>query len=113
MPDIGYTVIDLGCGMGHYVSTFRANGIEAVGVDGNPSTCSLAGEHCTVADLTSTLPVSLLRDWVVSLEVAEHIPVEYEQPYLANLASLSSMGVILSWATPGSNLAIWPLLSYS
>ena len=106
MCPIGHTVIDLGCGMGHYVSTFRANGIEADGVDGNPSTCSLAGEHCTVADLTSILPVSLSREWVVSLEVAEHIPVEFEQPYLANLASLSSLGAIISWATPGSNLAI-------
>ena len=39
-------------------------------------------------------------DWVVSLEVAEHIPPEYKATFVANILAPSPQGIILSWAIP-------------
>ena len=39
-------------------------------------------------------------DYVVCLEVAEHIPKDFEQIFLENLVSHSKKAVILSWAPP-------------
>ena len=44
-----------------------------------------------------------LYDWIVSLEVAEHIPAEYETVYLSNLIRHAKEGIILSWAVPGQD----------
>jgi tryptophanyl-tRNA synthetase len=44
-----------------------------------------------------------LYDWVISLEVAEHIPSKYESIYLDNLFRHANEGIILSWAVPGQN----------
>ena len=40
-------------------------------------------------------------DWVISLEVAEHIPEKFESVYLDNLVRHSREGIILSWAAIG------------
>lgn len=40
-------------------------------------------------------------DWILSLEVAEHIPKAYENIYLDNLFRHAKEGIILSWAVPG------------
>ena len=40
-------------------------------------------------------------DWIMSLEVAEHIPKNYEAVYLDNIFRHAKEGIILSWAVPG------------
>eukprot|EP00913_Durusdinium_trenchii_P029975 g28089.t1 len=40
-------------------------------------------------------------DWVMCLEVAEHIPPEHEEQFLQNLGRHASQGLVLSWAPPG------------
>ena len=42
-------------------------------------------------------------DWIVSLEVAEHIPNQFESVYLDNVFRHAREGIILSWAVPGQN----------
>lgn len=42
-----------------------------------------------------------MYDWVISLEVAEHIPKEHEAVYIDNLVRHSREGIIMSWAVPG------------
>ena len=42
-----------------------------------------------------------LYDYVISLEVAEHIPKEYEHIYLDNLFRHAKEGIVISWAWPG------------
>ena len=39
-------------------------------------------------------------DWIISLEVAEHIPENFEHIYLDNLARHSREGIVMSWAGP-------------
>ena len=53
-------------------------------------------------DLTQVLnnPVT---DWVLSLEVGEHIPSKYEGMFIRNLHRHNCRGVILSWAILGQN----------
>ena len=46
-----------------------------------------------------TIPLSLPRtDWVMSLEVAEHIPNSAEHMVLRNLHAHNCRGIIISWA---------------
>eukprot|EP00928_Gymnodinium_smaydae_P035420 TRINITY_DN2492_c0_g2_i2.p1 TRINITY_DN2492_c0_g2~~TRINITY_DN2492_c0_g2_i2.p1 ORF type:complete len:171 (-),score=18.05 TRINITY_DN2492_c0_g2_i2:71-583(-) len=91
------TVGDFGCGLGLYVRDFRAAGLRAGGFDGNPSTAVLSGGRCQVADLSSTLDFGTRWDWVMSLEVAEHIPRDYEGEFLNNLDRHARRGLVLSW----------------
>lgn len=91
----GCSVLDLGCGNGYYLQEFRRAGIVCQGVDGNPDT-----QHGRVFDLA--FPQDLGEwDWILSLEVGEHIPAEFEEVYLGNLVRHAGKGVVLSWAVPG------------
>lgn len=116
----GGNLLDIGCGDGAYVRHLRAAGIECDGYDGNPDTPVLTGGMCGVADFSQ--PVSLgLYDWVLSLEVAEHIPPEYESEFIDNLHRHNRRGIVLSWAIPGQggaghvnerfNSYVWALLT--
>ncbi len=40
-------------------------------------------------------------DWIVSVEVGEHIPVEFESIYFDNLVRHAIEGIIMSWAKIG------------
>lgn len=101
---IGYkeeTVYDLGCGKGDYVKYFISEGLKAKGFDGNPNTPKFCKE-CVVHDLTEPLkdpPTS----FVLSLEVAEHIPKDKEELYIYTLNKAVKEGgyLIISWAYPG------------
>ena len=50
-----------------------------------------------------------IYDWIISLEVAEHIPHQYEEIFLSNLARHASTGIILSWSLPGGGYRRDPL----
>jgi len=94
------TVLDLGCGPGYYTKHFLDHGIESKGYDGNPNTPTISKGLCGVADLTQIHNFDK-RDWVLSLEVGEHIPKEYEDIFIQNLINHSKIGIVLSWAVPG------------
>ncbi|CAF0911429.1 unnamed protein product [Brachionus calyciflorus] len=53
--------------------------------------------------LDLTVPIYHLEtyDWIVSMEVAEHIPKEFESIYVDNLVRHAREGIIMSWAVPG------------
>lgn len=93
----GGSILDLGAGDGSYVAYWRSLGLDARGVDGNPTTW---GEALTVADLAEPLwlPVA---DWVVCLEVLEHIPTDFEATAIDNCDAHNVVGLVVSWARPG------------
>jgi len=96
----GKTVYDFGCGNGFYVGGLRVNGIDCIGFDGNPTTQVRTDGFAGVMDLSK--PVDLpRRDWVMSLEVGEHIPVAHESTFIRNLNRNCREGIVLSWAVPG------------
>ena len=90
--------VDFGCGPGRYVEAMNSEGIKAKGFDGSPW---LQGTpDCYVADLSQPFfPGDY--DWALSLEVGEHIPSEFQETFLDNVAEAAAFGVILSWAVPG------------
>lgn len=100
-------IVDLGCGPGWYVKTLREKGLTASGYDGNPYTPAISAETladgtcCEQLDLSKPVEFKQKFDTVLSLEVGEHIPDEYEQIFLDNLTKNSIHQVILSWAVEG------------
>ena len=97
----GKIVIDIGCGNGFYTRVMNShNGISCAGFDGNPNTPEITHGVCRVADFSKPQYLGLY-DWVLSLEVGEHIPEEFEDIFLDNLCRHALTGIILSWAIPG------------
>ena len=40
-------------------------------------------------------------DWVLTLEVGEHIPPQFMDTFLSNVVRHARHGVVMSWARPG------------
>lgn len=95
------SVADFGCGMGTYVKTLQENNINASGFDGNPNTPQLTNNLCSVLDLSLPIQFNEIFDWVMSLEVGEHLPPKFEDIYMNNLHNNNKYGIILSWALKG------------
>jgi hypothetical protein len=69
--------------------------------DGSPY--AEINSHGQVKFLDLSIPIHHLDkyDWVISIEVAEHIPKEFENIYLNNLVKHAKEGIIISWASEG------------
>jgi SAM-dependent methyltransferase len=95
------SVADFGCGKGDYIKAFKKKGIYVKGYDGNPFTPQLTGGLGTVIDLSTSFDLEEDFDWVLSLEVGEHIPKEYMDIFIENLMKHNRFGIVLSWAVKG------------
>ena len=72
---------------------------EPPGLEGNP------GGNETLADQLSTLYSKLATgqaDWVISLDVGEHIPARLQRTFIENIARTARRGVVLSWGASGT-----------
>lgn len=94
------TAVDVGCGNGSYTNSLNAAGIKCAGYDGSPSTREIAGKHCGTKDFSDPVDIGQY-DLVLSLEVGEHIPVQYEQTFIDNLCKAARQYICLSWAVEG------------
>jgi SAM-dependent methyltransferase len=95
------SVVDLGCGTGDYTKFFISNKIKCDGYDGNPNTPEVSGGLCGVLNLAYPADLGKKFDCVLSLEVGEHLPKEYEDTFIQNLETHSNGLIIISWALPG------------
>jgi cyclopropane fatty-acyl-phospholipid synthase-like methyltransferase len=95
------SVVDFGCGMGDYVKVFQEHGISAIGFDGNPNTPELTNNLCKILDLSVPIQFNEPFDWVMSIEVGEHLPAEFEDIYIHNLHNNNKYGIVLTWAVKG------------
>lgn len=109
-------VIDVGCGVGNWLSIFKEHGVEDIlGIDGeyvNVEMLKISQECFLPHDLVKPLKVEQYFDLVVSLEVAEHLPSESAEPFVDTLVSLGPV-ILFSAALPyqpgNSHLnAQWP-----
>jgi cyclopropane fatty-acyl-phospholipid synthase-like methyltransferase len=94
-------IIDFGCGMGDYIKTMRQNNLNALGFDGNPHTPKLTDNLAMVLDLSVPVQFNMQADWVMSLEVGEHLPPQFEDIFINNLHNNTIRGIVLSWAVKG------------
>ena len=93
------SVVDFGCGCGGYSEFLRNKGFYVECYDGNPDTPKNTNYMCKVCDLSEKIELDKKFDFVLSLEVGEHIPKKYEKTFIDNIHRHNERGVIISWAT--------------
>lgn len=94
-------VIDVGCGEGWFAAAFRELGCAVVGVDHpDPIPMGLDADEWHGHDLREPLPDLGRFDLAVCLEVAEHLPPERGESFVADLCALAPI-VLFSAAIPG------------
>jgi trans-aconitate methyltransferase len=105
------SVVELGCGPGHFLKRWVELGVPCMGFDG----CSLTKEQLvipehkfqrvdltTISGLKPLLPLVLQDvDLLFSLEMLEHWPVEHDHRFFELIRDLEPKWVILSAARPG------------
>jgi hypothetical protein len=98
------SVVDVGCGVGTWLSVFRGSGInDVLGVDGSyvRTDALLIPHECFLPrDLTSPIGVGRRFDLAISLEVGEHLPTGSSGSFVDQLVGLSDV-VLFSAAVPG------------
>ena len=101
-----------GAGCGCYTAYLRdvAHTQSVTAYDGIPNIRNLTRDLVYEADLTKDLS-SLIQghDWTLCTEVTEHIPGEFEDMVLANIALRARCGVLLSLDLDFNVLLSWRL----
>lgn len=89
------SVVDVGCGIGSWLSVCMELFIDdVIGIDGsyiNKSMLLIPEDKFITADLREPLMIGRTFDLVISMEVAEHIPKEYENIFIDSLVRLGSV----------------------
>jgi hypothetical protein len=96
------SLIDFGAGVGQYGHALLAKDLNHryMGYDGAGDVENYTGSFLSFFDLT--IPLSLTRgDWLLCLEVGEHLPHEKEGEMIRNLHAHNKKGIILSWGMLG------------
>ena len=96
------SLFDLGAGSGQYKHFMRNHSasIDYRACDGALNVDVFTAGVVDWCDLTKPIRAGP-SDWVVSLEVGEHLPAALSEQYLKNLHRLNTKGIILSWAVVG------------
>jgi hypothetical protein len=96
-------VVDVGCGVGAWLSVFRDCGVEdVIGIDGeyvDKTMLQIPQEHFLAFDLKRPVWLGRQFDLVVSLEVAEHLPSESAEIFVDSLTRLGPI-ILFSAAIP-------------
>eukprot|EP00445_Apocalathium_hangoei_P088228 CAMPEP_0204210928 /NCGR_PEP_ID=MMETSP0361-20130328/74274_1 /ASSEMBLY_ACC=CAM_ASM_000343 /TAXON_ID=268821 /ORGANISM="Scrippsiella Hangoei, Strain SHTV-5" /LENGTH=568 /DNA_ID=CAMNT_0051175129 /DNA_START=59 /DNA_END=1762 /DNA_ORIENTATION=- len=96
---VGDAIGDFGASLGGYSKFFNLTGLlQAFAFDGAEGVVAASGG--AVQRLALDKPFSLWRtfDWVLCLEVLEHIPAKFERAALENLRRHAAKGAVISWA---------------
>jgi SAM-dependent methyltransferase len=110
------SVVDLGCGIGAFLSAFRELGItDAVGIDGHwvdRRRLKIPDQDFRSADLRKPFYLERTFDLALSTETAEHLPAESAAGFVDSLTRLAPV-IVFSAAAPfvPGNLHIncqWP-----
>jgi SAM-dependent methyltransferase len=110
------SVIDLGCGIGVFLSAFRESGVtDVVGVDGHwvdQGRLKIPAEDFLSADLREPFTLDRTFDLAISTETAEHLPPSSAESFVDSLTRLAPV-ILFSAAVPfvPGNLHIncqWP-----
>ena len=97
------SVLDIGCGLGTWISICEALGVKDVlGIDGdyiNRDKLYIDSSRFIGRDISREFDLKRKYDLTISLEVAEHIPKNLEQTYFRNLVRHSDV-VLFGAAIP-------------
>lgn len=97
------SAVDVGCGVGTWLSVLKDRGITDIqGIDGEwveTNMLVIPPESFLKADLAKPLQIERRFDLAISLEVAEHLPPECAEDFVATLVRMSDF-VLFSAAIP-------------
>jgi len=97
------SAVDVGCGVGAWLRVLKELGVrDVVGLDGsyvNPQQLLISQQEFRAVDLTNPIHLDRRFDLVVSLEVAEHLPPNTADSFVASLVGLGPV-VLFSAAIP-------------
>jgi SAM-dependent methyltransferase len=97
------SVVDVGCGLGTWLAAFVDHGVtDVVGVESDHLSShrlAIGPDQLVIGDLADPPPVGRRFDLAMTLEVAEHLPPERADRFVAYLCSLAPM-IMFSAAIP-------------
>ena len=97
------SVVDVGCGTGTWLAVFKEQGVsDILGIDGDyvgKEMLEISEKKFVSFDLTKPLQIQRGFDLVVSLEVAEHLPIASAKLFIDSLTRLGPV-VLFSAAIP-------------
>ena len=94
----GKSVLDLGAGCGQYGAELKE--VDYRGFDGALNVEEFTIGRVAWADLSLPL-LADPADFVMMLEVGEHVPRQYEEQVLSNAVDKARCAIVISWAVPG------------
>ncbi len=97
------SVVDVGCGIGVYLSIFKKNGASVFGIDGSKSAkdnLKISESEFMLFDLRNQHDSNSKYDICMCFEVAEHIPEKYSENLVEILTSYSDQ-IVFTAAPPG------------
>lgn len=93
-------LIDVGCGDAYYLDYLDKNGFKyLIGIEGEILNNFMYKGMILKMDLSETNTLGTKGN-LICLEVGEHVPKQYEQKFLDNIANWCDDKLILSWAIP-------------
>ena len=105
------SLIDLGCGAGHYVAALRRLQIPATGYDANPFTPELSktllpegDEPCGIVDITIPIEYEETFDMVLCMDVLPYIPPNLVEKSIINICTVTAKYVIFSWSIDNNSI---------
>jgi len=93
------SLADFGAGGGQYCNWLNDTGlVDAFAFDGTPGAAEISQGSVQEINLVSKVELHRTFDWVLCLEVGEHVPKEFEADLLQNLRRHATKGLIISWS---------------
>lgn len=98
---VDQTIGEFGAFAGYNSAWFNETGlVTAFAFDAIPNAAKHADGRVQFAQLAEHFDLGRTFDWVLCLEVGEHMPPGTEDQLLENIARHARLGAIISWATP-------------
>jgi len=100
IPVKGKSLLDAGCGLGHFMYGFADLGADVCGIDVSEFCCRFIGDHCTLPVFRSRLENAQMilpesRDIVFCSATMEHIPQEHVERVFQNFIRIVKPGGII------------------
>ncbi len=96
------SIVDFGAGVGISVGLLKEQGVKVAGFDGIDDVESISKGAVKQADLSLPQDFGEKWDWVMSIDVGEHIPPDRCAIFIENIVRHAAFGIVLTWALPGT-----------
>ena len=96
------TVLDIGCGGGHFLAHMASKGKSVSGIDISGEAVKIASSRCADGDIRQGaiegIPIGHVFDLVTAFDVLEHVPEDNVSSAISELARVAKNDVVVSIA---------------